>query len=55
MVEIYETYYGGAVIRIQGKDADGNWVTFWETDGPEVVKEKRKFCPEIKVSYISSY
>ena len=44
-IDIYETFHGGAVVRVQGKDADGNWVTFWEADAPQDVTTANVFSP----------
>eukprot|EP01080_Neovahlkampfia_damariscottae_P003599 gene3599-6334_t len=45
-IHIYETYNGGAVVKISGrKSIEDPWVVLWSTNEPEIVTEYRVFNP----------
>jgi hypothetical protein len=45
-IQIYESYNGGAVVKIFGRpDAEEPWTKLWSTAEPEIVTEYRVFSP----------
>ena len=49
-VHIYETYNGGAVVKIELKRPDGAWITVYTSNTTTVEKESRIFSPHIQVA-----
>ena len=54
-INIYETFHGGAVVAVYGKDDRGDWVPFWNVSAPQDLQESRIFSPPIQVSFIRLY
>ena len=50
-IEIFENLNGGAVVAVKGKDENGDWVSFWESDQPTLTEENTNFSPDIQVSH----
>ena len=48
-VEIYETWYSGAVKRIQFMQPNDKWYTVWETTTVQYLKMLRTFSPDFDV------
>ncbi|XP_053390591.1 uncharacterized protein LOC123562101 [Mercenaria mercenaria] len=46
-IDIYETYHGGGVTSIQGRDDKGNWKTLWKADKATVIQSSRIFSPKL--------
>eukprot|EP00105_Crassostrea_gigas_P025813 XP_011446503.1 PREDICTED: F-box/LRR-repeat protein 4-like [Crassostrea gigas] len=48
-VNIYETFHAGAVVKISAKDGQNQWVDIFNATHAQVIRESRKFSPQIKV------
>ncbi|XP_052719477.1 F-box/LRR-repeat protein 4-like isoform X2 [Crassostrea angulata] len=47
-VNIYETFHAGAVVKISAKDGQNQWVDIFNATHAQVIRESRKFSPQIK-------
>ncbi|XP_065932791.1 F-box/LRR-repeat protein 4-like [Magallana gigas] len=47
-VNIYETYHGGAVVKISAKNKENQWVDIFNITHAHVIRKSRKFSPQIK-------
>lgn len=52
-VEIYETYFAGAVKAVKAKDGN-SWITLWSTSPVQVLKYARIFSPPLSIELMTS-
>ena len=54
-IDIYETYYGGAVTTVLARISGGTWQILWGPEEPQAIEHARIFSPKLQVETYSNF